>query len=146
MEPKPDAPPPDLLERVAENDAAFSADAGSGMARFHAPHSRLMWPFQDDIVGRAAIGEAFQGFADTFETLAWEPDRRDVYLGDDRAVFVGRFVEVRRRRSDGRVEREHGRIVEAWHRDADDGEWYVERLLTSRYAENEVVEEGASEG
>ncbi len=126
----------DLQLRIAALDSTFSHDLGSEVANFFAPDARLMWPGNEDIVGREAIREAFVGFVEAFTTVSWKPDRRDLHVYEDRAYVVGRFVEVRKERESWIIETVYGRLVEVWQLE-DDGVWYLERLLTSRYAETE---------
>ena len=126
-----------LQFRISAFDSTFSHDLGSELADFFADDARLMWPGNEDIVGREAIREAFVGFVETFTTVSWKPDPRDLHVYEDRAYVVGRFVEVRKRLESEITETVYGRLVEVWQLE-DDGVWYLERLLTSRYAETET--------
>lgn len=126
----------DLQLRIAACDNTFSKDLAIELANFFATDARLMWPGNEDIMGREAIRKAYEGFVETFTTVSWKPDRRDLHVYEDRAYVVGRFVEVRKRRKSGITETVYGRLVEVWQLQ-DDGVWYLERLLTSRYAETE---------
>ena len=126
-----------LQLRIAAFDSTFAHDLGSELANFFTADARLMWPGNEDMVGREAIRKAYVGFVETFTTVSWKPDRRDLHVYEDRAYGVGRFVEVRKRLESGITETVYGRLVEVWQLE-DDGVWYLERLLTSRYAETET--------
>ena len=98
-----------------------------------------MWPAMEDIVGRTAIESALAEFFAGFTLLApFSPERQVIEVGTDRAFTLGRFTEDLRPKSEGPAYRVHGRIVELWSR-VDDGDWELDVLLTSRYAENETL-------
>lgn len=127
-----------LLERIAQLDETFGNDRGEEMGEFFTLDARMMWPFMEAITGREAIQAAFVDFANAFTTLNWTPDRRLVHVHGDRAYVLGTFVEDRREKANGEAARVHGRLVEFWRLE-EDGQWRVEALLTSRYAENEPL-------
>lgn len=127
-----------LLETIAALDETFAADKGSQMGDFFLENARLMWPMTRDIVGREAIRAAFELFTSKFTTLAWQPDRHLLEVHGDSAYVVGRFSEIRRRLDNGQLEQVFGRLVEVWRRD-ENGRWQLDLLLTSRFAETEIL-------
>ncbi len=108
------------------------------MGDFFAPDARLMWPSLEDIVGREHIRSAYERLAETYTTIAWQPERTVIGPSGRKVVTIGRFIEDRAPRSGGAAERIHGRLVEVWARKPDGG-WELEVLLTSRYADSEQL-------
>ncbi len=131
-------PDPRLIAIIGELDRTFSQDRADEMGRFYSEDARLMWPALEDVIGRTKIQDAFQRLVGAYSTIRWEPQREFVLSTDDRAVAIGRFIEIRKRREDNQVEQVHGRLVEVWQLEAD-GEWRLSVLMTSRYAENALT-------
>lgn len=123
---------------LATVDDLFRHDAGTAMAEWFAADAQLLWPEEAPIIGPEAIGGAFADFAEAFETISYAPDYGLVEVVPPLAMSIGTFVEVRRVRATGSVERVHGRVVYAWRAEPDRG-WRIVRALTSRYAPTEVV-------
>ncbi len=138
MRQSPRALPPGLAEAITQFDEKFSEDLGSEMGRFFAQDARLMWPDIEDIVGRQAIANAFRELTDNFTTISWKPERSFVELSEDAAISVGRFIEERAPRAGGPAVRVFGRLVEVWS-PGPDGTWTIKIALTSRYAEDEPL-------
>src|SRR5262245_30922623 len=102
---------PGLAGLLAAYDAAFAADDADGVAELFAVDARLMWPEEEDIVGREAIRRAFGEFVETFHTVSWEPGYQVVVESGGHAFLLGRFLERRRIRKTGELERVPGRLV-----------------------------------
>jgi len=74
-----------LQLRIAAFDSTFAHDLGSELANFFTADARLMWPGNEDMVGREAIRKAYVGFVETFTTVSWKLERRDLHVYEDRA-------------------------------------------------------------
>jgi ketosteroid isomerase-like protein len=129
--------PENLKMQIAALDSSFSHDHADEVASYFAGDARLMWPNNNDIVGREAIRKALNRLMEIFTTISWKPDRHFLHVYQDRAYVLGRFVEVRKRRDDELTETVYGRMVEVWELQVD-GNWYIERYMTSRYAKTEI--------
>jgi hypothetical protein len=127
-----------LLERMQAFDRTFSEDRGSEMGDFFSSEARLMWPFMEDITGRERIRAAFEQFVQDFTTISWKPEREIIGVGENKVFIVGRFLEDRAPREGGPAERVFGRWVEIWAGQPG-GPWELDLVLTSRYAENELL-------
>lgn len=128
---------PGLAGLLAAYDAAFAADDADAVAQLFAADARLMWPEEEDIVGREAIRQAFGEFVETFHTVSWAPGYQVVDESGGRAFLLGRFVELRRVRRTGELERVPGRIVLVCRREPD-GQWRITHAMTSRYGETTI--------
>ena len=127
-----------LLERMQAFDRTFAEDRGSEMGDFFSLQARLMWPFMEDITGRENIRRAFEQFVQTFTTLSWKPEREIIGADGNKVFVLGRFLEDRAPRVGGPAERVFGRWVEVWRRQPG-GPWELDLVLTSRYAEDELL-------
>jgi ketosteroid isomerase-like protein len=123
---------------LATVDDLARHDAGAALGEWFAADAQLLWPEEAAIIGPLAIGQAFADFAEAFETVSFEPEYDLVEVVPPLAVAIGSFIEVRRVRATGVVERVHGRLVYAWRTDPEAG-WRIVRAMTSRYAPTEVV-------
>jgi ketosteroid isomerase-like protein len=123
---------------LATFDDLFRHDAGAAIADWFAADAQLLWPEEAPIIGPQAIGRAFADFAEAFETISFEPDHGLVEVVSPLAVTVGTFIETRRERATGVVERVHGRVVTVWRADPEHG-WRIVRAMTSRYAATEIL-------
>jgi ketosteroid isomerase-like protein len=127
------------LERAQRAfDELFRSDAGAELGTWFTADGALLWPEMPAIAGPEAIGQAFAEFAEDFATLSFEPRYDLVEVASPLGVVMGSFIETRRIRESGIVERVHGRAAYAWHLDAVAG-WRIVRLMTSRYAPTEIV-------
>jgi len=122
---------------LAAVDDLFRHDAGKAMADWFAADAQLLWPEEAPIIGQEAIGQAFADFAEAFETISYAPEHDFVEVAPPLVVSIGSFIEVRRVRATGVVERVHGRIVYAWRAEPERG-WRIVRAMTSRYAPTEI--------
>lgn len=123
---------------LATVDDLFRHDAGTAMADWFAADAQLLWPEEEAIVGSDAIGRAFAAFAAAFETISFEPEYDYVQVVPPLAVAIGTFIETRRVRDSGGVERVHGRLAYAWRAEPERG-WRIVRAMTSRYAPTELA-------
>ncbi len=128
-----------LLSTIAEMDLAFAQDRGSDVSDFFAEEARLMWPNNEDIVGREAIREAFVGFVSEYTTDSWDPKREFIEVYERHAYTLGSFIETRTTRDGGPTEKVYGRLLEIWQLSSD-GKWEIIRLMTGRYADTELLE------
>jgi len=130
---------PESLQRtIHELDTVFSQDRGNEMGAFFAEDARLQWPMVEDIVGRTQIRMAFEQFVATYTTLSWKPNRSLALVSKNGVAIVGDFIEDRQARNDGAKERVFGRLVEIWSK-TEDGKWMLNLLMTSRYADTEII-------
>jgi len=127
-----------FVRALAAVDDLVRHDAGMAVADWCAADAQLLWPEEPPIIGPQAIGQAFADFAEAYETISFEPDHSLVEVVPPLAVTVGTFIEERRERSTGAVERVHGRLVYVWRADPERG-WRIMRAMTSRYAATEIV-------
>ncbi len=114
-------------------DDEFRHDAGAALGRWYTHDAQLLWPEEPAIIGPEAIGAAFAEFAELYETLSFEPRHELVDVVPPLAVVVGPFIETRRERTTGEVERVHGRMAHAWRVEPEHG-WRITRTMTSRSA------------
>lgn len=129
----------DLEAAQRSFDKLFRRDAGATLAQWFAEDAQLLFPEEAPITGPVAIGRAFAEFAMAFETISFEPVYDLVEVEGPLAVVMGTFIKIRRSREEPVVQRVHGRVVYTWR--LDNGSWRCTRLMTSRYAPNEVVGE-----
>ena len=122
---------------LATVDDLFRHDAGTAMGDWFAADAQLLWPEEAPIVGREAIGRAFADFAEVFQTISFVPEYDFIEVVPPLAVSIGSFIEARRVRASGVVERVHGRLAYAW-RVEPEHRWRIVRAMTSRYAPTEV--------
>ena len=127
-----------LSTAVATFDDLFRRDAGHPLGRLFSDEAQLIWPEVPPIVGPYEISAAFAAFAEAFQTISYEPRYDLVEAQPPLAVVAGTFIEVRRDRATGQIERVHRRIIFAW-RDEPERGWRCSRLMTSRYAESESL-------
>ncbi len=133
---------PDQIEALrlamSKLDYTFSQGLEAEMAELFSEDARLMWPGEEDIVGREAITSAFAEFFGQFTTLSYLPDRQIVEVCGNKVFIIGRFIEDFVPKTGGQVQRVHGRLVELWSQ-TENSDWKISLLLTGRYAENEML-------
>lgn len=121
-------------------DRTFSQGQVNEVAKQFAEDARMLWPGIDDIVGREAIRAAFAEFFEQFTTLSFSHDRQLIEVFREKAFTIGRSIEDLAPKGGGPAQRIHGRMVELWAQ-TESGDWEITLLLTSRYAENEMLSE-----
>lgn len=130
----------DLLEEALRAfDELFRDDAGAAIGAWFAPDANLLWPEEAAIIGPEAIGRAFGEFAESFETISYQPAYDFVEAVPPLGVVMGTFIETRRVRETGSVERVHGRVAYVWREDPAGRGWRIVRVMTSRYAPTEEL-------
>ena len=118
-----------LAEANAGLDRALMAQDAAAAAGYFTEAAILGESGLEDIRGRAAI-ERFLAEANRRRRVELHRlVREELVVLDDRAVEVARFDEVKRRIG-AEPERERGRAVTFWRREAD-GVWRIERLVVS---------------
>ncbi len=128
-----------LLSTIAKLDLAFADDRATDVSDFFAEDARLMWPNNEDIVGRESIREAFVAFVSEYTTDSWDPKREFIEVHERQAYTLGSFIEIRTPLEGGPTEKVYGRLLEIWRLSSDD-KWEIIRLMTGRYADTELLE------
>jgi len=129
---------------VSRFNHTFSQGLIDEVVQLFSKDAKMMWPSMEDIVGREAIRSALGEFFGQFTPLAFEPNRQIVEVCGNKAFTIGRFIEDLAPKEGGSAHRVHGRLVEMWSL-TDEGDWVIELLITTRYADNEIlVEDSAS--
>ncbi|MHA2142971.1 MAG: YybH family protein [Candidatus Thorarchaeota archaeon] len=128
-----------LLKAIAELHLAFSEHRALDMSNLFSEEAILMFPGTPDIVNRESIREAFVDFMKMYTTISFEMDQEFIDIGEYRATYLAKFIEIRTPKEGGPTEKVYGRMLEIWELSSEK-RWEVIRLMTGRYSETELLE------
>lgn len=128
-----------LMKAIAELHLAFSEHRPLDMSNLFSEDAILMFPGTADIVSRESIRGAFDDFMNMYTTISFEMDNEFIDIGEHRATYLAKFIEIRTPRGGGSTEKVYGRMLEIWELSSE-GKWEVIRMMTGRYSETEFLQ------
>jgi ketosteroid isomerase-like protein len=132
------SPRAEVEEALRGFDEAFRRGDLDELARFFASDIQLLVHQQEAIVGKDDAGRAFGQVLEMFDTQSYAPRYEVIEVHGDRAYVLGPFEETLSPRSGEPGIRVHGRAVLFWRRDEEG--WRITRLLTARWAPDELID------
>ncbi|MHA2143320.1 MAG: YybH family protein [Candidatus Thorarchaeota archaeon] len=128
-----------LLKAITELHLAFSEHRPLDMSNLFNEDAILMVHGTQDIMGRNSIREAFADFMTMYTTISFETTQEFIDIGDQRATYLAKFIEIRTPREGGQTEKVYGRMLEIWEL-SPENRWEVIRMMTGRFSETELLE------
>jgi len=128
-----------LLSAIAKLHSAFANHRAINMSKLFREDAILMFPGTQDIVGRESIQEALVDFMTMYTTLSFETSEEFIDIGELRATYLAKFIEIRTPLNGEPTEKVYGRLLEIWELSSE-GKWGVIRMMTGRYSETEFLQ------